>query len=445
MLRLFLGLSAAGQLSSEAVHTHYCGADRNIRKTLTNCHAKDGEAALGDSAVHITHCGNEGVTHQRHAALEVSVLEMLKKSGYGWAWKRQVTLFTRGSGNNTSKCWRSDITGFDNDGKMCVIDVTVLTLTAATYRGQRRSLRSRCIRALAEVVKQKKALPHARARVKDLHARHVIFALSSNGAFSKPARRLFNEVKQYVQEQGRTHMGISFRDMTTSFTTRFWGPYWQQRLCCALTGTSASRILRMLAADRLKADRIATNGKNVHTVVREYGRDGHDIPVAQSTNYSLEPHSSDDDSAPDLAHTSPDNGSHAATSGFWQDTQFDDPDFSADYNLLHSQVGARNAMDDPGGSVDDPGGGVIDDKGSFCDPSTSTLTSPKTSASFVTSSLTNRVSLLSLSDKSTVDMIGSTDYATGSFCSSCSIPPTLPGRFWLDGMGCAMCSYDYGG
>ena len=114
-------------------------------------------------------------------------------------------------------------------------------------------------------------------------------------------------------------------------------------------------------------------------------------------------------------------------------------------NLLHSQAGARNAVDDPGGSVDDPGGSVSDDKGSFCDPSTSTLTSPKTSASFVTSSLTNRVSLLSLSDKSTVDMIGTTDYATGSFCSSCSIQPTLPGRFWLDGMGCAMCSYDYGG
>ena len=69
----------------------------------------------------------------------------------------------------------------------------------------------------------------------------------------------------------------------------------------------------------------------------------------------------------------------------------------------------------------------------------------KTSASFVSSSLTNRVSLLSLSDKPTVDMIGTTDYATGSFCSSCSIQPTLPGRFWLDGMGCAMCSYDYGG
>ena len=240
-------------------------------------------------------------------------------------------------------------------------------------------------------------------------------------------------------------MGISFRDMTTSFTTRFWGTYWQQRLSCALTGTSATRILRMLASDRLQADRIATGGKNVHTVVREYGRVGHDIPVAQSTNYSLETHSFDDDSAPDLAHTSPDIGFHAATPGLWQDAQLDDPDISADYNLLHSQAGARNAMDDPGGSADDPGGSNIDNKGSVCDPSTSTSTSPKTSASFVTSSLTNRVSLLSLSDKSTVDMIGTTDYATGSFCSSCSIQPTLPGGFWLDGMGCAMCSYDYGG
>ena len=122
-----------------------------------------------------------------------------------------------------SNQWRSDITGFDKDGDMCVIDVTVLTLTAATYRGQQRTLRSRCLRALHDVVKQKRALPNARARVKDLRARHIIFALSSNGAFSKPARRFFNEVKQHVQEQGRTHMGISFRDLTTNFTTRSWG------------------------------------------------------------------------------------------------------------------------------------------------------------------------------------------------------------------------------
>ena len=38
----------------------------------------------------------------------------------------------------------------------------------------------------------------------------------------------------------------------------------------------------MLASDRLQADRIATGGKNAHTVVREYGRDGHDVPVASS-------------------------------------------------------------------------------------------------------------------------------------------------------------------
>ena len=230
-------------------------------------------------------------------------------------------------------------------------------------------------------------------------------------------------------------MGISFRDMTTSFTTRFWGTYWQQRLSCALTGTSAARILRMLASDRLQADRIATGGKNVHTVVREYGRVGHDIPVAQSTNYSLGTHSSDDDSAPDLDF--PDNGSLAATPGFWQDTHLDDPAISADLFLLHSQAGARNTVDINNNT---------DDKGSFCDPSTSASTSPKTSASFVTSSsLTNRVSLLSLSDKSTVGMVGTTDYATGSFCSSCSIESTLPGGFWLDGIGCAMCSYDNGG
>ena len=50
---------------------------------------------------------------------------------------------------------------------------------------------------------------------------------------------------------------------------------------------------------------------------------------------------------------------------------------------------------------------------------------PKTPASFVSSSLTTRVSLLSLSDKSTVDVMGNVDvdYGTGSFCSSCAIPP----------------------
>ena len=74
-------------------------------------------------------------------------------------------------------------------------------------------------------------------------------------------------MNKLVQEQGRTHMGISFRDTATSFTARFWGTYWQQHLSCALTGTSAARVLRMAASDRLQADRIAT-GKSASRFCR---------------------------------------------------------------------------------------------------------------------------------------------------------------------------------
>ena len=159
--------------------------------------------------------------HQRHAAVEVTLLEMLKKSDYGWGWRRQVTLYSEGEGDNVSKRWRSDITGFDKNGNMCVIDVTVLTLAAASYRGARRTQRSRCLRALDAVVQKKLALPHAAARAKGLGAKHIVFAMSSNGAFSRQTRHFFNDVKQHVQDQGRTHMGISSRDVATSFTTRF--------------------------------------------------------------------------------------------------------------------------------------------------------------------------------------------------------------------------------
>ena len=56
------------------------------------------------------------------------------------------------------------------------------------------------------------------------------------------------------------------------------------------------------------------------------------------------------------------------------------------------------------------------------------------------SSSTTRVSLL----KSTADMVKYTDvdYATGSLCSSCSIPPLTAGGLWSNGKGCAMCDYD---
>ena len=116
----------------------------------------------------------------------------------------------------------------------------------------------------------------------------------------------------------------------------------------------------------------------------------------------------------------------------WQDAQLDETNIYAEGSTFHSQAGASNAVDDPGGSVDDPGGSGTDDVGSFSNLATSTTTSPKTSVSFVSSSLTNRVSLLSLLDKSTVDVMGNVDVGFG---------------LWRAGVGCAMYSYDndYGG
>ena len=104
-------------------------------------------------------------------------------------------------------------------------------------------------------------------------------------------------------------------------------------------------------------------------------------------------------------------------------------------------------MDDPGGSVDDPGGGNTDDLGSFGNLAASTTTSSKTSVSFVSSPLTTGNSLLSLSDKSAVDVVGDLDVgdcATGSFCSSCAIPPRVVGGLWSGGVGCDLCCHDCG-
>ena len=74
--------------------------------------------------------------------------------------------------------------------------------------------------------------------------------------------------------------------------------------------------------------------------------------------------------------------------------------------VFRSQAGAGSAVDDPGGGIDDPGGGDTDDLGSLDNLATSTTTSSKTSVSFVSSSLTTGFSLLSLSDKSAVDVVG---------------------------------------
>ena len=140
------------------------------------------------------------------------------------------------------------------------------------------------------MVKKKLKLPHAAAQAKDFGAKHIIFARSSNGPFSKPPREPFNDVKRHVQEQGHTHMGISFRDTVTSFNTRFWGSYWHQCLCCALVGTSVFGALYILATDR---PRSASGGKNIPFAPREYGRIGYDTPVAQPTTFRVKSHHTD--------------------------------------------------------------------------------------------------------------------------------------------------------
>ena len=118
----------------------------------------------------------------------------------------------------------------------------------------------------------------------------------------------------------------------------------------------------------------------------------------------------------------------------------------AEGSVFRSQAGAGSAVDDPGGGIDDPGGGDTDNLGSFDNLATSTTTSSKTSVSFVSSSLTTGISLLSLSDKSAVDVVGDLDVdcATGPFCSSCAIPPRVVGGLWSDGVGCDACCYPFG-
>ena len=115
----------------------------------------------------------------------------------------------------------------------------------------------------------------------------------------------------------------------------------------------------------------------------------------------------------------------------------------ANYDASCTLATLSHTDDDPGGDIDDPGGGSTNDGGLFSSFTTSASTLSKTPASYVSSSLTTRVSLL----KSAADVVKCTDVddATGSFCSSCSIPPLTAGGLWSNGKGCSMCDYDYDG
>ena len=105
-----------------------------------------------------------------------------------------------------------------------------------------------------------------------------------------------------------------------------------------------------------------------------------------------------------------------------------------------------------GGGIDDPGGGGdTDDLGSFGNRTTPTTTSSETSVSSISPSLTTGFSLLSPSDESAVvvadpmkNEFDINDCATGSFCSSCSIPPRVAGGLWSKGVGCDACCVPLG-
>ena len=86
--------------------------------------------------------------------------------------------------------------------------------------------------------------------------------------------------------------------------------------------------------------------------------------------------------------------------------------FATGDHASRSQASTSCAVDDPGGYIDDPSSGNTNDWGSLSSFTTSASTSSKTSALYVSSSLTTRVSLLSISEKSTVDMVKKTNEKT---------------------------------
>ena len=129
---------------------------------LDKCPAAKGEVALAKGLTHLQHCGQTNTA--RHTALEISLLEMIKKAQYGWGWRREVTLYSPGEDDDVPKTWRSDLVGYDPSGKLCLIDTTAVTVPAASYRNTRRTLRSRCRRILKNAVTKKLNEPRAATR-----------------------------------------------------------------------------------------------------------------------------------------------------------------------------------------------------------------------------------------------------------------------------------------
>ena len=143
----------------------------------------------------------------------------------------------------------------------------------------------------------------------------------------------------------------------------------------------------------------------------------------------------------------------------------DDPGGGADDNVpgegsINSVV---NELDDPGGgnADDDPGGGST--TSADADSALNVSNTSKTSSSPLLSS--SATGLTSSRDSSSImakelvsddsddeDVVfkgdlgipDADDCATGSFCSSCAIPPRVAGGLWSAGVGCDACYSPFG-
>ena len=287
VLRSFLGLSPAGCRTGH-IHTHACGKDRDKPMELHNCPAPSGVAALADSSVHLSHCPLHGRTHQASNACEATILAMVEACQFGHSWRRQITLVSEGDGNGGPMTWKSDLVGYDDEGKLILIDVGVKTLGALSYRGLRKTMRSRTQRALDDLeIEKTKSTTRAAARAKDLGAKLIALAFSSNGAFSRKSQDFFKRVFHHAKLRGLSHMGISFPKADTSWTSKFFSTYWRQRLVCCMCGTSAHLVLKTLAGDALYKAQLKTGARGARDFVHSYGRDGFVTPIAVRSDSDL--------------------------------------------------------------------------------------------------------------------------------------------------------------
>ena len=142
-----------------------------------------------------------------------------------------------------------------------------------------------------------------------------------------------------------------------------------------------------------------------------------------------------------------------------------DPGGGADDNVPGggSINSVEHELDDPGGGAadDDPGGGSItsaDADSALIVSNTSKTSSSPLLSSFATGLTSSRDSSsimakeLVSDDSDDEDVVykgdlgipDADDCATGSFCSSCAIPPRVVGGLWSDGVGCDVCCRDCG-